>query len=315
MKTRKGRPSEERRNALKKLEAKDFPHLSNITPIQRYYETADRILQMFYTALEKNELDGAYFFGRRFGRFSTDALPKHDYYKVKKKEYVELRRDNEKKMKNVIESLEHVVDMMDLEELEKLEIKRREEEAMRLIQKREEEMKKEEEERAATQALLDRLNMLDNLGPIPSGVKEKQENEKKSKDDLSGFDHDDDDDENNNLLGDESLLPMPIPFGELPSKTQSARLSPPSYDAIQNQTSVGSFAPPPYEALMQQKGSQSEFRQDSLMNLRPSSSRSISNMIALDDWSGSDVKTFTNPLQGMFQKLFVVMNHFFSSRQ
>jgi hypothetical protein len=298
MRTKKNRPSDERRNALKKLEGTfEAEHISNQIPIQRYYAIADRILENFYTALDKNQLDTAYLYGRRFARFISDLLPKHDYYKANKKQYVELRKEYEKKMAKVIEMLEHVVDMMDLEELEKMEIKRREEEARRLIMEREEAMRKEEEERAATQALLDRLNMLDNLGPIPTGVIEKQEKEKKAEDALVGFDDE-------NILGDS--LPMPIPFGELHQKTPSARITPPSYDSIPNQKSADNvpLPPPSYDALMQQKGKHSDFRQDSIMNLRPTSSRSISGIGALDDWSGSGIKTFTNPLQGTFRKLF-----------
>lgn len=287
------RPSDERRATLKQTVNSKIPHLSNLTPIQRYYALSIRILKNFYIAIEKNKLDEAYIFGLRFAQFSTQVLPTHDYYKVSQREYVQLRKENKNDLTKVIDKLENVVERMDFEELEKREIRRREEKAMRLIRLREDDMQKEAEERAATQALLDRLNMLDNIGPVPTGViekkeKQKQKQPKSQEDELAELE--DEEEEDTLPIGD---LPFPIPYGQ-GQEQQQQMLPPPSYDALK----TGAVSPPSYDALMQHKQQTMDYRQDSIMNLRPSSSRSIMSAPIMDGFVDSDSKGFINPLQG-----------------
>ena len=278
-------PSAERRAKLKKAELNKIPNISNMIPIQRYYTVALKLLQRFTIAVKNNELDEAYIYGIRFAKFSSNVLPTHDYYKLSQKEYRQLRNDNQNDIKRVIDELENVVELMDLEELEKREIRRREEEAMRLIKEREEQMRKEAEERAATQSLLDRLHMLDNIGSVPTGVVERKE--KTIEEELEGFDEEDADLPIGNL-------PMPIP---VPSQ-EFQQQQPPSYEAV-NQ---GHAAPPPsYEALMGQEPmpsapNLSNFTMDSIANLRPSSSRSLQDMPTSQNMPDPEMTTFINPL-------------------
>ena len=290
---KKARPSDERRATLKELVNSKIPHLSNLTPIQRYYALSIRILKNFYIAIGKNKLDEAYIFGLRFAQFSTQVLPTHDYYKVSQREYIQLRKENKNDLTKVIDELENVVELMDLEELEKREIRRREEEAMRLIRLREQDMQKEAEDRAATQALLDRLNMLDNIGPVPTGVVEKKEKQPKSQEDELA-ELEDEEEEDIFPIGD---LPLPIPYSQGQEQQQQQQmLPPPSYDALK----TGTASPPSYDALMQHKQQKMDYRQDSIMDLRPSSSRSIMSMPTMDGFVDSDANGFINPLQGKF---------------
>jgi len=292
---KKARPSDERRATLKELVNSKIPHLSNLTPIQRYYALSIRILKNFYIAIGKNKLDEAYIFGLRFAQFSTQVLPTHDYYKVSQREYIQLRKENKNDLTKVIDELENVVELMDLEELEKREIRRREEEAMRLIRLREQDMQKEAEDRAATQALLDRLNMLDNIGPVPTGVVEKKEKQPKSQEDELA-ELEDEEEEDIFPIGD---LPLPIPYSqgqEQQQQQQQQMLPPPSYDALK----TGTASPPSYDALMQHKQQKMDYRQDSIMDLRPSSSRSIMSMPTMDGFVDSEANGFINPLQGKF---------------
>jgi hypothetical protein len=287
----KPRPSEARRAALKQSELNKIPNISNLTPIQRYYSSALKLLQRFYTAVDNNKLDEAYIYGLRFAQFSAKVLPKHDYYKVKQREYVQLRKDNQNDLKKVIDALEQVVNMMDLEELERQEIRRREQEAMRLIRAREEQMRKEEDERSATQALLDRLNMLDNIGSVPSGVKDKPP--KTMEEELAELDEE----EADLTIG---VLPMPIPYDQVKQQLPGEQ-PPPAYGSINQEKEPP--PPPSYDALMQQQQDQqtpsapsfSDYRMDSVRNLRPSSSRSLQSVPSSQEYD-PERTTFINPL-------------------
>lgn len=279
----KHRPSDDRRAALKQSEIDKIPNISNLTPIQRYYSSSLKLLKRFYTAVNKNNLDEAYIFGLRFAQFSTKVLPTHDYYKVEQKEYVKLRKDNQNDLEKLIGALENVVNLMDLEELEKQETKRREEEAMRLIQEREEQMRKEEEERCATQALLDRLNILDKLGSVPSGTKSRPT--KTMNEDLEDFEE-----EEAHLPIDD--LPAPIPYHQI-VQSQEQDQPPPPYGSISH--SVNAHSPPSYDTLMHSATNFSENGTHSIRNLYQSSSRSLSSIVNIQD-SDIEKTTFINPL-------------------
>ncbi len=284
MAAKKARPSDERRAALKATEVHKTPKISNITPIQRYYTAASNLLQRFEQAAKKNRLDDAYVFGLRFAKFSADVLPTHDYYNVKQPEYVSLRKQNQKDLQKVIDSLEEVVELMDLEELERREIQRRQEEALRKIQEREEQMRKEEKERAETQDLINRLNQLNGLFPdVPTGVGEEQKNvEIKKIPSLKAMD------EIDLPIG---SLPPPIPFS-----ARDSQPVPPSYDSVASAKPEGdAYAPPSYQDLVHQRPSFVDYRKDSIVDLRPSSSKSL---VTPNSQHGSDddLTTFINPL-------------------
>eukprot|EP01083_Nonionella_stella_P065895 173060_1 len=295
----KARPSDERRAKLKASELHKTPSLSNLTPIQRYYTAASKLVQCFNDSVEKNKLDDAYIFGLRFAKFSTDVLPTHDYYRVKQREYINLRNQNQKDLQNVIDALENVVEQMDFEELERREIQRREEEARRKIQEREEKMRKEAQERAATQDLTQRLNQLNNLFPdVPSGVGDEQKNA-----DLRNITPGATFAELDLPIG---SLPPPIPFSQGQGQGDNSS-GPPPYDAISSTSnaqvggSAPPSAPPSYEALLGQRADFSNYRKDSIANLRPSSSRSVLGPNSQHTHSmgeGEDLTTFINPLAG-----------------
>ncbi len=300
----KARPSDARRLALKQSEVNKIPNISNMTPIERYYALALKLLQRFYTAVDSNKLDEAYIYGLRFAQFSAKVLPTHGYYKVKQKNYMQLRKDNQNDLKKVIDALEQVVNLMDLEELEKQETRRREEEAMRLIKEREEQMRKEEDERAATQALLDRLNMLDKM-PVPTGVHEKPP--KTMEEQLAELEEEDADLALAHLpVGSGSELPMPIPYDQL--HQHAATGAPPEYGSLQQQQQqqheagkgFDSLPPPSYNSLMQQQApSFADYGMDSIRNLRPSSSRSLQTVPSTQEYD-PERTTFINPLGKCF---------------
>lgn len=284
----KPRPSDARRAKLKQSEVNKIPNISNLTPIQRYYDLSQKLIQLFDAAVDKNQLDEAYIYGVRFAQFCTKVLPKHDYYKVKQREYIQLRKNNQDDLKRVIDALEQVVNLMDLDELEKERTRKREEDALRLIREREEQMRKEEEERSATQALLDRLNMLDNLS-VPSGVQEKPP--KSMEDELAELEEEE---VGIDLPIGIGGLPIPIPYDpNNPNANVAQPPPPPAYASINQEKSLP--PPPAYNALMQQQQqSFSDYRMDSVRDLRPSSSRSLQTMPSQD--YDPERTTFINPL-------------------
>jgi hypothetical protein len=272
---KKTRPSENRRNILKANEANNnFPPISNLTPIERYYEVATKLKQLFEVNLSEHKLDNAYIYGRRFAKFSAVALPQHDYYKAPKPELKLLKRKNKKDLSNVIDSLEKVVQLMDLEELEKEEIRRREEATLRKFREQEALMRKEEEDRRAQKELTDRLNALDTMFPkTPTGVGESQTNvelptyeqAKKMMKDMNDL-----------PIGND--LPPPIPFagaenGIEVSLDNAAPLPvPPSYAPPPQEAAVP--PPPSYDDLLRGKSGFKNYEPDSIADLRPASSTS-----------------------------------------
>jgi len=90
-----------------------------------------------------------------------EAIPKHDYYRNREA----LKAANTKDMHRVMDDMEKTVELMDLEELERRAVRRREEEALRVIREREVLMEREEVERVATEDLRRKLSMLDSNFP------------------------------------------------------------------------------------------------------------------------------------------------------
>jgi len=116
-----GRPSKARRAHLRSTERKTHQTISNLVPIERYYTLASNILAEFDRAVSAQRLDDAFIFGRRFLTFSMEAIPKHDYYRNREK----LKAANNADMHRVMDDMEKTVELMDLEELERREIRRR----------------------------------------------------------------------------------------------------------------------------------------------------------------------------------------------
>ncbi len=261
----KARPSEKRRQYLKATEANKVPAISNLTPIERYYDVSDKLLQLFETKFSEHKLDEAYIYGLRFAKFSAEALPQHDYYNAQKFELKQLRRSNQRDLKKVIDSLEEVVQLMDLEELEKAEIKRREEAALRKIREREAAMRKEEEDRKAQKELMDRLNALDTMFPKPpTGVGQEQKNVE-----LPTYDQAKAMRDKLNDMPIDADLPPPIPCSAVECAPES------SVGTHENIEGGASPPPPPsYDDLMKQTSRFANYEKDSIFNLRPANSGS-----------------------------------------
>jgi len=227
------RPSDTRRAALKSKNI-SYQSISNLVPIERYYDVGRKILAEFDRSVDENELDNAYIYGKRFLTFSMDCLPTHDYYRSRE----QLRLQNNSEWTRVLELLEQTADLMDLEELEKQQIRKREEEALRKIQERELAMQKEEEERNATNDLISKLSMLDQKFPRAStGIMQQKMNPLPSNGTVAQIPME--------TLDDSDLedLPPPIPFSSNKSDFQTnvhdsnGMAPPPSYDQLTRQKS------------------------------------------------------------------------------
>ena len=303
-------PSARRREILKAKEANKVPPISNLTPIERYYDVADKLKQLFETNLSDHKLDNAYVYGIRFAKFSANALPSHGYYRSSKRELKQSLKKNQKDLRFVIDSLEQVVKLMDLEELEKVQIQKREEAALRKIREREAVMRKEEEGRKAQKELMDRLNALDTMfPPTPTGVGDTQTNvELPTYDQASSML----DNINEMPIGGDLPppipMPMPIPFAGVETA--------PSLPYPQGETGDSGAAPPPpppsYNDLLKQNS-----RFDSIANLRPAdstSSRDLMNDPMSQSQnhlinSGIEPATLINPL-GKEKKGNAKFNHY-----
>ncbi len=267
-KDKSSRPSHSRREMLKAREANKVPPISNLTPIDRYYDVADKLKELFESNMDDHHLDHAYVYGIRFAKFSAEALPQHDYYKAPRRELQTLRKKNQTDLKAVISALEKVVELMDLEELEKAEIRRREEEALRKIKEREERMRKEEEDRLAQKQLADRLKALDTMFPeTPSGIGESQTN---AEVDLPSYE---DAKAMMNKINDMPIggdMPPPIPYSAV-SPSQTVPTLP---------SNEGPPPPPPsYSDLLSQNSRFAHYEKDSISNLRPADSTSSRDLL------------------------------------
>lgn len=241
------RPSDERRAYLKSADqdVSSFP-ISNFCPIQRYYGAAEKALEAFEDSYSCLNLDKAYSLGRRFATFSTEALPKHDYYRSPTEELVKLRMKNQKDIKRVIDLMERVVALMDEEEIQKKK-------------RREEEERKERERQAEICRLKavkqkchlsEKLKNLDILFPkVPTGVGPTQIPPPEppspfvpqSKQTQQTSDSDIMPTAENNLMADLGPLPTPMPV----------MASAPAITALSSTATAP--APPSYAELMKRK--------------------------------------------------------------
>ena len=131
---KRGELSCRRREALREQNEKPPIVLNNFVSIEKYYHSADTVLEQFKKYSSQQDLDNAYIIGRRFALFSTVSLPGHDYYNSPRPELIKLRQKNVRDSQWVTTGLERIVDVMDRQELA-----REKEEAERLRRQREEE--------------------------------------------------------------------------------------------------------------------------------------------------------------------------------
>lgn len=173
------RRSDARRTKLKE-EEDNLHHIvvSNICPIDRYYNVAERVLTAFEQRYEQcnaisagassegkevefddqvRVLDDAYIYARRYAMFISHVLPNHSYFKSSVPKYVGMRNDALVKLNAVVEKMEIIADIMDLQEHER---ELMEEQKLKERLRMEEEFKKKQEE-DALQEKLRRLMMFD----------------------------------------------------------------------------------------------------------------------------------------------------------
>lgn len=292
----KSRPSDKRRQMLKTKDANKFQPVSNLTPIERYYDVAEKLKQMFEKNFSEQRLNDAYVYGMRFSKFSAHGLSQHDYYNAPKPELQMLKKKNQKDLREVIDALEEVAQLMDLEELEKAEIQRREAAALKKIREREESMRLEEEGRREQRELMDRLNALDTMFPkTPTGVGESQTNaELPSYEQVKTMSH-----QLNDLPIDDNL-PPPIPFLAMGT-------APPIPTAPPEEMKETAPPPPPsYDDLMRQNSRFGDYENDSTANLRPADSTSLRDLMNDLIINQQEPATLVNPL-GKCNHFFVNM--------
>lgn len=142
------RPSDGRRKALKDEDNLDVPMISSFFDIDKYYETAEKVLFSFEEAFAARRLDDAYIYGRRFSSFSIDILPQHSYYKSKK--YASQQSQNKRALVKVLDQMEQIAKWMDAEEL----IKQKELARQREIERKRLELERRRQEELDRQRLL-----------------------------------------------------------------------------------------------------------------------------------------------------------------
>ena len=124
-------PSYARRQALRQADVSNSIQVLDSYPLSKYFDIAQRLLDVFQEAVDKRRLDEAYVYGIRFAAFSVEALPKHTDWRREKNDYAQPKRRNAKQVEKVISMMEIIKQRMDAEELILQEKQRVEEEERR----------------------------------------------------------------------------------------------------------------------------------------------------------------------------------------
>lgn len=130
--------SSARRQRLIKNDIEDkVPIVSSFFPLDKYLDVSDKLFDSFELFYEKNELDEAYVYGKRYALFCTKEITKHDYFKRGKCKARSLASIDRSQV--VVNKLEELVTRMDQEEIAKAEQRQilleKEEEARRKVQR------------------------------------------------------------------------------------------------------------------------------------------------------------------------------------
>ncbi len=136
-----GSQSRERRERLKANIPN--PIVSQHFSIAKYYDVTSKTLQKFYDAEEREDLDTAYVFAKRYLYLITSVIPEHNYYMSTK--YKDERLESHRLMNSVMERLEAIVQIMDVEETQKKEAIK---EALEKEKEKERELKREAQKQA-----------------------------------------------------------------------------------------------------------------------------------------------------------------------
>lgn len=105
-------PSEYRRKHL--IGECDNVSVSSFFPIERYYQAADSVFEAFCDALDRNDLDSTYVYGKRYCVFIVNEMQKHNYFKQKK--YASIRKKHHDNTVTIMDHLAVVKADMDQEE-------------------------------------------------------------------------------------------------------------------------------------------------------------------------------------------------------
>jgi len=100
-------------------------------------------LESFEYAAAQNQLDNAFIYGMRYCTFCVESIPKHDYYSSSK--FQALKSKTSRQVADVLTKLEHVADLMDMEEIEKERVRKEKEEAERLERERRREAERDKQ--------------------------------------------------------------------------------------------------------------------------------------------------------------------------
>ena len=106
-------PSQYRRKALMG-EITDSVSVSSFFPIERYYSAADSVFEAFGAALDRDDLDSTYVYGKRYCNFIMNEMEKHNYFKREK--YAGLRKKHHENAASILAHLEIIKAKMDDEE-------------------------------------------------------------------------------------------------------------------------------------------------------------------------------------------------------
>jgi hypothetical protein len=254
------RPSSARRKHLNEADAHSgtVPTVSNFFPLDRYYDASEKVMETFELAFEKRRLDDAYIYGMRYCTFCVEGITKHDYYKSAK--FSQKRALLNKRLTQVITTLEDVADMMDAEEIKKQEeqkaiLRRQQAERLKRQQKKLAELQlrvnKQKEEQTQSQsssgvgsvqesalAKLQRLN-----GPVepPAATASVMPSKAPSKKQVSFQTEDQLDPDGHHANSTDMPPPLPPPQpDELTDEN-----APPSYQDIVNYFGPSNIQPPP----------------------------------------------------------------------
>jgi len=107
-------PSKFRRERLMSEVTSSAVQVSSFFKLDGYYAAANKVKDAFVEAIENNNLDNAYVFGKRYCFLVFEAIPTHNYFKSPKfqRERLEYFKDG----KTILDQLEQIKVQMDEEE-------------------------------------------------------------------------------------------------------------------------------------------------------------------------------------------------------
>ncbi|GMH63319.1 hypothetical protein TrRE_jg1617, partial [Triparma retinervis] len=93
------------------------PSIAHHFPIIKYYSLAEQLLTLFHDANEKANLDESYVYAKRYCHLVYNVIPEHGYYNSKT--FREEKLLSNKSAREVMDELEKIVNVMDVEEMQR----------------------------------------------------------------------------------------------------------------------------------------------------------------------------------------------------